>query len=60
MDILKQYDQYLTTNLDEIECVLVDDNPIYRDIDCDYSNYMNDLYKYSITLFMDSGYTNPL
>lgn len=53
MDILKQYDEYLTNNLDEIHDDVVYVNPIYRDNDCDWHTYMVDLYKYSIQSFID-------
>lgn len=53
MDILKQYDEYLTTNLDEIHDDLMFSNPIYRCVDCDWHEYMRDLYKYSIKSFID-------
>lgn len=53
MDILKQYDEYLTSNLDEICEDLVDINPNYSDIDYDWHEFMRDLYKYSIKSFIE-------
>ena len=53
MDILKQYDVYLTSNLGVIHDYVVWDNPIYRGIDCNWHEYMRDLYKYSIQSFIE-------
>ena len=53
MDILKQYDAYLTNNLDELHDDVMCVNPNYRCVDCDWHAYMVDLYKYSIKSFIE-------
>lgn len=53
MEMLKQYDEWLTNKLDEIHDDLVFIKPIYRGIDCDWHEYMRDLYQYSIKSFID-------
>ena len=51
MDILKQYDEYLTSNMDEIGDY-VNDDQYYNGIDCDWYKYMHDLWKYSFHSFI--------
>lgn len=53
MEILKQYDEWLTNQLDEILNDVVYVNPIYRGNDCDWHEFIRDLYKYSIQSFID-------
>ena len=53
MEILKQYDEYLTSNLNEINDDVMFSNPNYNGIDCDWHEYMRDLYKYSIKSFIE-------
>lgn len=52
MEILKQYDEWLTNNLDEISNDLICHNPNYSCMDANWHEFMNELYKYSIESFI--------
>jgi hypothetical protein len=52
MDILKQYDEYLTSNLNELSNDL-SATTHYSCVDANWHEYMRDLYKYSIESFIE-------